>query len=48
MTETHIALSVGFILVASVLMIGFMNGNDIKACQDAGNSLEVCYATLNP
>ena len=48
MTENRIALIAGAVLVASILLVGFINGQDIKACQEAENSLETCYATLNP
>lgn len=47
-TENRIALYTGIVLVAVILLVGFINGQDIKACQEAGNSLETCYATLNP
>lgn len=48
MTQNRIALLAGALLVASILLVGFINGQDIKACQEAGNSLETCYATINP
>lgn len=48
MSEKRIAWAAGAFLVASILFIGFLNGQDIQACQEAGNSLETCYATLNP
>lgn len=48
MTETRIAWAVAVLLVASIILIGVINGQDLKACQEAGNSLETCYSTLNP
>lgn len=48
MTENRMAWIAGAVLVASILLVGYLNGQDIKACQQAGNSLETCYATFNP
>ena len=41
------AFYAGIVLIM-ILAVGFMNGQDIKACEDAGNSTATCYATLNP
>ena len=35
-------------LILSILFIGYLNGQDIKACIENGHSPEVCYATINP
>lgn len=48
MTDKHIAWIAGAVLVASILLVGHLNARDIKTCQQAGNSLETCYATFNP
>lgn len=48
MTENRLFWGVLALLVGSIILVGLINGQDIKACQQAGNSLETCYATINP
>lgn len=48
MTEKGLFWAVLALLVGSIIMVGLINGHDIEACQRAGNSLETCYATINP
>lgn len=48
MTENRLFWGVLALLVGSIILVGLINGQDIQSCQDAGNSLETCYSTLNP
>lgn len=48
MSENRLFWGVLALLVGSIILVGLINGQDIKACQQAGNSLETCYTTINP
>lgn len=41
------AFYAGIVLIM-ILAVGYMNSQDIAACEAAGNSTEVCFATINP
>lgn len=48
MNENRLFWGVLALLVGSIILVGLINGHDIEACKAAGNSVETCYATINP
>lgn len=41
-------IRMSLLIVASILFVGYIGGQSIKECEEAGNSTETCYATMNP
>lgn len=36
------------LIVAAILIVGWIGGQSVRDCIEAGNSPETCYATMNP
>lgn len=41
-------IRITLLLIASILIVGWIGGQSVRGCIEAGNSTETCYATMNP
>ena len=48
MTNKNLTLLCYFLAVMVLLVVGLINGYDIQACIEAGNSKDFCYQIINP